>query len=273
MRDVVHAGQVSLWIATWLVHLGLPAFELGPVCAPEGDVVQTRPVLVETVASRARATRADQTCCRSRARTPYGGKRWPPCRRVEQAERKLHLVILAMMPREALRGARHEGGPSMTKKQRQLPFAVMAAQAKMAEEPDDPWKVAYFKRLPENDSGESVPARDYIWKECPTSVAAFFSAVIVEVAKAPPPKFVGGGYWEAMHGDLAGFHEIRKKYRGLHYRVFCRLDTESTATPPLLTLLCGRTKPDGTVFSDDEYAEILALGKEYLATNPRSVVL
>jgi len=40
-----------------------------------------------------------------------------------------------------------------------------------------------------------------------------------------------------------------------------------------LTLLCGRTKPDGTVFSDDEYAEILALGKEYLATNPRSVVL
>lgn len=50
MRDVVHAGQVSLWIATWLVHLGLPAFELGPVCAPEGDVVQTRPVLVETVA-------------------------------------------------------------------------------------------------------------------------------------------------------------------------------------------------------------------------------
>lgn len=161
----------------------------------------------------------------------------------------------------------------MTKKQRQLPFAVMAAQAKMTEEPDDPWKVAYFKRLPENDSGESVPARDYIWKECPTSVAAFFSAVIVEVAKAPPPKFAGGGYWEAMHGDLAGFHEIRKKYRGLHYRVFCRLDTESTATPPLLTLLCGRTKPDGTVFSDDEYAEILALGKEYLATNPRSVVL
>lgn len=166
----------------------------------------------------------------------------------------------------------HERGHRMTAKKPPT-FALMASQAKMAEGKDDPWKVAYFRRLPEHDPARSVPAKDYIWNDCPTSVQAFFSAVIVEVAGAPPPKFAGGGYWEAMHGELAGFHEIRKRYRGHHYRLFCRLDTLSIGTPPLMTLLCGRTKADRTVFSEGEYAEVLALGNEYLATNPRSVIL
>lgn len=158
-------------------------------------------------------------------------------------------------------------------KSRQPTFAAMAAQARMSESATDPWKVAYFRRRAEHDPDQAVPAKDYLWTECPTSVAAFFAAVVVEVAKAPPPKFAGGGYWEAMHGDLAGFHEVRKKYRGMHYRLFCRLDTQSLGTPPLMTLLCGMTKPDGTVFSDDDYASVVALGNEYLGSNPRSVVL
>jgi len=26
---------------------------------------------------------------------------------------------------------------------------------------------------------------------------------------APPPRFSGGGKWEAMHGDMAGYYEVR----------------------------------------------------------------
>ena len=40
-----------------LVQPRLPAFELGPVCAPERDVVQTRPVPVETVVGRSAGQR------------------------------------------------------------------------------------------------------------------------------------------------------------------------------------------------------------------------
>ena len=150
--------------------------------------------------------------------------------------------------------------------------AAMATQAKMSASPSDPWTVAYFVVPGDGPRPPTVPAKDYLWQECPAGVAAFFSAVIAQVAAAPPPRFAGGGYWEAMHGDLTGFHEIRKKYRGMNYRIFCRLDAQSLGTPPLLTLLCGRTKPDRTVFSTADYREVLQLGQDYLSSNPRSVV-
>ena len=31
------------------------------------------------------------------------------------------------------------------------------------------------------------------------------AAVLIAVAGAPPKKFAGGGYWEAMHGDMTGW--------------------------------------------------------------------
>jgi hypothetical protein len=146
----------------------------------------------------------------------------------------------------------------------------MAAQAKIASQPEDAWDVKYFKRQPGDDPAEACPGRDYL-RDCPPGVAAFFSVVIVQVAGAPPTKFGGGGYWEAMHGDMTGYFELRKKHRGMHYRLYCLLDEASEGTKPLLTVLCGMTKPDRTVFSDAAYAEVRALGDEYLARNPRSL--
>ncbi len=46
---------------------------------------------------------------------------------------------------------------------------------------------------------------------CPTNVRATIFAVLDAVADAPPPRFSGGGMWEAMHGDMAGFYEVRKQ--------------------------------------------------------------
>jgi hypothetical protein len=38
-------------------------------------------------------------------------------------------------------------------------------------------------------------------------------AVLNAVAEAPPPRFSGGGMWEAMHGEMAGFYDANKERR------------------------------------------------------------
>lgn len=158
----------------------------------------------------------------------------------------------------------------MPPKRRRPTFAALAAQAKISESSHDRWRVAYFKRHKDDDPDEATPAREYL-RTVPPAVAAFFQAVVVEVAAAPPTKFAGGGYWEAMHGDMTGYFEVRKKYRGMHYRLFCRLDEDAEGAAPLLTLVCGMTKPDRTTFEASDYAAVRALGDEYLARNPRSL--
>lgn len=91
---------------------------------------------------------------------------------------------------------------------------------------------------------------------------------------APPKRFAGGGYWEAMHGDMTGWFEVRVNGPGRHhYRLFCRLDYQANGSDkPLLVVIGGRDKPFRTTLSDADYAEVRALGVEYLSRNPRSVI-
>lgn len=158
----------------------------------------------------------------------------------------------------------------MPREQRSPTFAAMAAQAKITRSDSDQWDLAFFKRHLDDDPDESEPGRQYL-REVPSSVEAHMRAVVVQVAAAPPDKFAGGGYWEAMHGEMTGYFEVRKRYRGHHYRLFCLLDRDSAETKPLLTILCGLTKPDRTVFSSADYAGVRELGDEYLSRNPRSI--
>jgi hypothetical protein len=44
-------------------------------------------------------------------------------------------------------------------------------------------------------------------------------AVLAQDAPAPPKRFAGGGYWEAMKGDMTGWFEVRVDGpRRHHYR-------------------------------------------------------
>lgn len=101
-------------------------------------------------------------------------------------------------------------------------------------------------------------------------------AVVRAVADAPPPAFSGGGKWEAMHGEMGGFYEVRvdgPKRR--HYRLFCVLEREGAAVGlggPGLVLITGKDKPFQTVLSAADYAEVRALGDEYRRRVPRSVM-
>ena len=137
-----------------------------------------------------------------------------------------------------------------------------------------PWRVHFFQRHRADDPKQAVPARDFLLV-CPEKVRAMMLAVVKAVADAPPPTFSGGGKWEAMHGDMAGWYEVRVDGPNRrHYRLFCILERNGRSVGlggPSLVLICGKEKAFHTVLSSGDYAAVRALGDEYRARSPRSV--
>lgn len=135
-----------------------------------------------------------------------------------------------------------------------------------------PWLVHFFQRHKDDDSAETVPARDYL-DRC--RVAARLIAVVKAVADAPPPKFSGGGKWEAMHDEMAGFYEARVDGpQRRHYRLFCILEREQAGLElggPSVVLITGMDKPFRSTFSKADYEKVRRLGEEYRSRKPRSV--
>lgn len=81
--------------------------------------------------------------------------------------------------------------------------------------------------------------------------------------------------WEAMHGDMKGFHEIRIDGRNRHhYRLFCILERKGDEIGlggPSIVLITGKDKPIGTKLSKADYADVRRLGEEYRSRAPRSI--
>lgn len=157
----------------------------------------------------------------------------------------------------------------MTRKKERAKAA--AARGRVAR---TPWRIHFFKRHAEDDPSQAAPARDFL-DRCPNAVAAKLIAVVKAVADAPPPAFSGGGKWEAMHGEMSGFFEVRvdgpKRH---HYRLFCVLERDGAKAGlggPSLVLVTGKDKPFRTVLSNADYAEVRSLGQEFLARTPRSI--
>ncbi len=135
------------------------------------------------------------------------------------------------------------------------------------------WGVVYYM----TDAGK-VPAEEFL-DSCPAKVDARFAAVLDAVRSAPPPQFSGGGYWEAMHGDMGGYHEIRLTGPGRRqYRLFCVLDNGSPLelrkrgfAQPQIAVITGMVKDSGTRFTNRDYAKVRKLGIEYLNQIPRRI--
>ncbi|MCK9247650.1 MAG: hypothetical protein M0P31_01540 [Solirubrobacteraceae bacterium] len=109
---------------------------------------------------------------------------------------------------------------------------------------------------------------------------AGFNAILEAVRAAPPPAFSGGGKWEAMHGSMAGYYEIRLTGPGRrHYRLFCILENGTSDDlaargfdAPQIVVVNGMVKPNATLFTDREYARhVRALGDDYRSRLPRPV--
>lgn len=138
--------------------------------------------------------------------------------------------------------------------------------------PDDVHDIVFFRRHPDDDPHQTEPGREAL-NSYPTSVRAKMRAVLTAVASAPPKSFSGGGYWEAMKGDMRGWFEVRVDGpRRHHYRLFCLLDYAAHGREkPLLVVVDGRDKPFRTTLAASDYASVRELGVEYLSRNPRSL--
>jgi hypothetical protein len=138
------------------------------------------------------------------------------------------------------------------------------------------WGIAYYQ-APDG----SIPAAAFL-ASCPTKVAANIFAVLEAVRTAPPPAFTGGGKWEAMHGTMAGYYEIRGTGPGrLHYRLFCRLENGTTEDlkalgfdRPQIVVINGMVKKNAELFTDAEYKKhVRNLGDDYLNRTPRPIAV
>lgn len=135
------------------------------------------------------------------------------------------------------------------------------------------WGIVYIKAR-----DGKVPAEDFL-DGCPAKIEARFYAVLEAVRDAPPPQFSGGGYWEAMHGGMGGFHEIRLTGPGRRqYRLFCILDNDDRVglrkrgfDRPQIAVITGMVKASGEKFSNHDYAKVKGLGDQYEKTFPRSI--
>ncbi len=137
------------------------------------------------------------------------------------------------------------------------------------------WDTVYYAA-----SDGSVPAADFL-DRCPSRVAATILAVLDAVATAPPPQFSGGGRWEAMHGEMHGYYEVRTTRPGReHFRLFCLLEN-GTPTElarrgldgPAIAVLTGMRKPSRTTFSAHDYAAVHRIGEDHRSKFPRRLAV
>ena len=131
----------------------------------------------------------------------------------------------------------------------------------------DEHSIVYFV-----DEAQAIPGKKFL-DELPPKIATKFDVILETVAKTPPKRFSGGGYWEKMKVPLSDLYEVRIDDRKTkkHHRLFCTLDYEAKgSTTPYLVILDGRTKTFLSKMSRREYVKIAELRDRYFAKNPRS---
>ena len=126
-----------------------------------------------------------------------------------------------------------------------------------------PWLIHFFQRASADEARESVPTIEFL-DGLPPKVAAEIHAVLAAVAEAPPPAFAGGGKWEAMHGDMAGFYEIRVQGGGKNHRLLCLLVRNADDLGgPSIVCLGGLSKPRREKADPKDYRRIRGYREEF----------
>jgi len=127
----------------------------------------------------------------------------------------------------------------------------------------EPWLIHFFQRHKDDDPARPVPTIDFL-DGLPDKIAAEIQAVLEAVAAAPPPSFSGGGKWEAMHEDMAGFYEVRVQGGGANHRLFCVLDRNADDLGgPSLICLDGLSKPVRSAASPRDYRRVRQYAGEF----------
>lgn len=126
-----------------------------------------------------------------------------------------------------------------------------------------PWLIHFFQRAKADDADEAVPALDF-FETLSDKVAAEIHAVLDAVAEAPPPAFSGGGKWEAMRGEMAGFYEVRVQGSSANHRLFCLLVRNADDLGgSSIVCLGGLTKPRRRPADPKDYRRIRRYREEF----------
>lgn len=126
------------------------------------------------------------------------------------------------------------------------------------------WLIHFFQRHPDDDRHSPVPALEFL-DSVPPSVAADVHAVLDAVAEAPPPAFSGGGKWEAMHGAMSGFYEVRTRGGDKrNHRLFCLLVRDAPDLGgPSIVCIDGLSKPLRQAGQTKDYQRALKYREEF----------
>ena len=128
---------------------------------------------------------------------------------------------------------------------------------------DNPWLIHFFRRAEEDDSSRAVPAVEYL-DGLPVKVAAEIHAVLDAVAAAPPPAFSGGGKWEVMRHEMAGFFEVRVQGAGMNHRLFCFLERDADDLGgSSIVCIDGLSKPRRSAADPRDYRRVRRYGDEF----------
>jgi hypothetical protein len=127
-----------------------------------------------------------------------------------------------------------------------------------------PWLIHFFQRHSADDADRAVPAIQFL-DGVPTAVRAEIQAVLDAVAAAPPPSFSGGGKWEVMHDDMAGFYEVRVKGADKrNHRLFCVLERDAgDLGGSSIVAVDGLSKPVRTAANPKDYKRALKHREEF----------
>lgn len=120
------------------------------------------------------------------------------------------------------------------------------------------------------------PAQEFL-ALIPEAVREHFDGILSALLARDPTRFRGGGYWEAMHGDMRGWFEVRcAGPRREQFRLFCLLENGSPDAlvalgleGPTIAVITGLRKPHRTVFSATDYARVRREGDAYRSQVPR----
>jgi hypothetical protein len=127
-----------------------------------------------------------------------------------------------------------------------------------------PWLIHFFRRDARDDEERTVPAIAFL-DSVPIKVRAEMQAVLEAVAESPPPAFSGGGKWEAMHDEMAGFYEVR--VRGAdrkNHRLFCVLERDAADLGgSSIVIIDGLSKPVRQPADPRDYRRALRYREEF----------
>ena len=127
----------------------------------------------------------------------------------------------------------------------------------------EPWLIHFFQLHPDDDLHRAVPTIEF-FDRLPPKLVAEFQAVLDAVAEAPPPAFCGGGKWEAMHDEMAGFYEVRIQGGGMNHRLFCVLERDAADLGgSSIVVIDGLSKPKRSVADPKDYRCARAMRDEF----------